>query len=132
MGVIRRITYIFLCFAMVGVLSGCSVPKQVKVQVKGNKTVIVKKGQMLKLELEANATTGYMWELTIGPERDVLSEVGKYRYIHKSRRIGEGGIQQYRFKTLKKGKESLLFEYKRPWEKEKEAVKKFKVKVIVT
>jgi len=72
------------------------------------------------------------FSVTSGLDKGIIRETGKYRYIHTSKRIGAGGIQQFRLEAMKKGKATLLFEYKRPWEKETRAVKTIKVRVIVT
>ena len=112
------------------VLAGCIAPKEVKVAVNGNRTVGVRNGQDLQLAFEANATTGYLWEVTEEENKGVVEQVGKSRYVHKSRRIGAGGTQLFKYETLKKGKARLAFEYKRSWEKG-EPAKKYIVKVVV-
>jgi len=128
---IKRIIFIVLSVVLLFSASGCGKPKAMKVTVSGNKTVGVWQGQMLKIELASNATTGYLWRDGDLSGNKVLEKLGKYRYVHKSRLVGAGGTQVFRFKAAKKGKEKLVFEYIRPWEKDKKPAKKYVVKVIV-
>ncbi len=128
----KKMGFVVVLALLTGVVFlGCAKSREVRVAVEGDTTVGVIEGQMVKIELEANATTGYIWDLEGPFNEEILRQIGKYRYLHKSRRIGEGGTQLYRFDTLKKGQTKLVFEYKRPWEKEKKPAKKYVVRVIV-
>ncbi|MDP8298876.1 MAG: protease inhibitor I42 family protein [Candidatus Tantalella remota] len=126
----RRIKAILFTLIL-GALVGCGTGKDVSICVEGNRMTDINRGQLLKIELEANATTGYIWELSDSVNKGVLNRVGKYRYIRKSRRIGSSGIQLFRFRGTKKGQARLVFEYRRPWEKEEKPARRYTVRVIV-
>lgn len=111
---------------------GCKAPETVRAEVKGNKTVGMWKGQTLKLVFEANATTGYLWELADQDNKGVVTQVGKFRYVHKERGlVGSGGLQIFRCEGTKRGKAKLVFEYRRPWEKNVPPAERYVVRVIV-
>ena len=123
-----------VCFLLViclGLATGCMPHPDVRVDVNGNKTVGVRTGQLLYLSFEANPTTGYLWELEEGQDHEILKRIGKFRYVHSSRRIGDGGVQVFRFEALKKGKLDMSFKYARPWEKDVKPVKEYTVRVFV-
>ncbi|MDD5085904.1 MAG: protease inhibitor I42 family protein [Candidatus Omnitrophica bacterium] len=112
--------------------AGCQ-PKieAVSKRVIGNSEVSVVKGQTLKLELEANPTTGYMWEIEkISPD-GLLEKAGDYSYRRQFNLIGGGGLQIFSFNAVKKGEAELGFVYRRPWEDKKQVAKKFNVRVLV-
>ncbi len=111
---------------------GCKAPETVRVEVKGNRTAGMRKGQTLKLVFEANATTGYLWELADQDNKGVVTQIGKFRYIHKERGlVGSGGLQIFRCEGTKRGKAKLVFEYRRPWEKDASPAERYVVRVIV-
>ena len=126
----KRITAV-LIILILAALVGCGKGKDVSIRVKGDRMADINRGQLLKIELEANATTGYIWELSDSVNKGVLNRIGKYRYIRNSRRIGSGGIQLFRFRGIKKGQARLVFEYRRPWEKEESPARRYTVRVIV-
>jgi predicted secreted protein len=86
--------------------------------------VSVKVGGVLEVRLEANHTTGYSW--IAAPVADpVLARQGKTVYQEHATggKAGVGGVEIWRFKAVKTGKEGLQFEYRRPWEKGTPAAK---------
>jgi inhibitor of cysteine peptidase len=75
-------------------------------------------GQELALQLEANASTGYRWEL-VPPVPEVVSVVdpGTYREPpDPEARVGAGGSTSFLFRALRPGKGVLDLVYRRPWE----------------
>ena len=80
--------------------------------------VSLKVGAVLEVRLEANHTTGYSWVFapTVNP---VLMRQGKavYQEHVAGGTVGAGGVEVWRFKAVKAGKQGLQFEYRRPWEK---------------
>lgn len=121
---------IVFCISAAVVLSGC-IGGEVSVEVKGDRTIQVKSGQVLKLELESNPTTGYTWEIAGFAGSDTLARMGKYDYQRSSSRIGSGGMQIFKFRAKEKGDAKVIFGYKRLWEKEKEPITRYTVKVTV-
>jgi copper homeostasis protein (lipoprotein) len=84
----------------------------------------LKVGGVLEVRLEANHTNGYNWVQTPAAN-PVLTRVGAAAYEAKPAggKTGVGGVEIWKFKAIKAGKQSLQFEYRRPWEKSAAAAK---------
>ena len=80
--------------------------------------VSLKVGAVLEVRLEANHTTGYSW-IAAPVANPVLMRQGaaKYEEHASGGKAGVGGLEVWRFKAVKGGKQGLSFEYRRPWEK---------------
>jgi inhibitor of cysteine peptidase len=80
--------------------------------------VSLKGGAVLEVRLEANHTTGYSWVFApaVNP---VLMRQGRtvYQEHAAGSTVGAGGVEVWRFKAMKAGRQGLQFEYRRPWEK---------------
>lgn len=100
-------------------LAGCDVPKEISLRLDGDREVTLQKGQDLKVELEANPTTGYSWEI-LTSDGGVARAIGEPEYASSSAAVGAGGLQTFRVRALSEGKEEIKFRYRRPWEKGKE------------
>ncbi|MFH1552166.1 MAG: protease inhibitor I42 family protein [Candidatus Omnitrophota bacterium] len=125
-----KVTAIFIALMLMGLI-GCETAEEIRLRAEGDSKINMKTGQALRIELEANATTGYMWSLTEPAEKGVLNQIGEHQYVRGSERIGAGGIQIYNFKALKRGRTELVFEYKRSWEKAKAPAKRYVISVAV-
>jgi inhibitor of cysteine peptidase len=91
---------------------------------KTGRDVSLKVGGVLEVRLEANHTTGYSW--VAGPMMNpVLERQGKATYQENAAggKAGVGGVEVWRFKAVKAGRQGLQFEYRRPWEKGAPAAK---------
>lgn len=96
-----------------------------------NKKVKLDKGSVLSVRLAGNPTTGFQWVIDKN-DKQVLSPQGKPEYKpEKKGVIGGGGHFTFRFKAEQAGTSDLVLEYKRPFEKDKEPAKTFKVSVTV-
>lgn len=86
--------------------------------------------QELTIELESNPSTGYTWQVIKG---DTLHlRLLREEYVPgTTERMGAAGKQRLHFQTLTTGRAPLLLEYRRPWEKEVEAVKSFQVTLVI-
>jgi copper homeostasis protein (lipoprotein) len=84
----------------------------------------LKVGGVLEVRLEANHTTGYSWVQTPAAN-PVLTRLGAAAYEAKPAggKTGVGGVEIWKFKAIEAGKQSLQFEYRRPWEKNAAAAK---------
>lgn len=120
-----------LIAAIILSVSGCSGGDGVNVKLTGDKLVTADRGDVLYVNLDANPTTGYVWQIAGEYDEDMLRRIGKFGYKHNSDRLGAGGIQTFRFEALKKGRTAIAFEYKRPWEKDVKAEKKYTLRIIV-
>jgi predicted secreted protein len=80
--------------------------------------VSLKVGAVLEVRLEANHTTGYSW-IAAPAANPVLMRQGaaKYEEHASGGKAGVGGVEVWRFKAVKAGRQGLSFEYRRPWEK---------------
>jgi inhibitor of cysteine peptidase len=80
--------------------------------------VSLKVGAVLEVRLEANHTTGYSW-VAAPAVNPVLMRQGPAKYEEHATggKAGVGGVEVWRFKAMKAGKQGLQFEYRRSWEK---------------
>src|ERR1700745_2040703 len=117
--VLRCAALVGFLLAARGVLAGQAVPGGATVvteQTHGD--VNLKVGAVLEVRLEANHTTGYSWVFApvVNP---ILMREGRagYREQVAGSSVGAGGVEVWRFKAMKAGKQGLQFEYRKPWEK---------------
>ena len=81
--------------------------------------VTLKTGQLLRVRLRSNPTTGYSWAQDVKIDPPLLIQLGAPTYdAPTSGKMGAGGHEIFRFKSTKPGKASLQFSYRRPWEKD--------------
>jgi len=95
--------FVFLYITVLSFLSlGCSMMQEQKTAT---------------IELEANATTGYIWVYTISPE-SVIREVSSEYIPDKNKEgiAGAGGKQIFTFEAIAEGEAELVFSYLRKWE----------------
>jgi predicted secreted protein len=94
--------------------------------------VSLKVGGRLEVHLDANHTTGYLW-VQVPVEKPVLQGQGKavYHENQSAGKVGVGGVEIWKFKAFRAGKQSLRFEYRRPWEKTASAAKTLSFDVTV-
>ncbi len=104
----------------------------------GGGTANLKVGEVMEVRLDANHTTGYSWVLapmadSVPASHAVLASEGKVQYLEDSteNKVGVGGVEVWRFRALRAGKELLQFEYRRPWEKTAPAAKTVKFSITV-
>lgn len=79
------------------------------------KAMRVPSGKIITIPLEADHSTGFSWQLTKISDKTVIEFVKKE---YTGKKEGPGAIERWSFKTLKKGKAALIFEFKRPGEKD--------------
>jgi predicted secreted protein len=86
-------------------------------QLEGSRDVRVPMGQLLRIELQANAGTGYVWQCRM-PSGAVVRQLGE-----PSSRPIDRGVMGGRllwiltFEPIQPGTSTLAFELVRPWEK---------------
>ena len=93
-------------------------------------TVDLVVGQILKIELPANASSGNRWR-KIAYEDSVLARKGKPNYMLADDRIGSAGVYYYKFSAIGPGTSKILMEYGNKYDDDKKAVKIFKLTVVV-
>lgn len=97
------------------------------------KTLKVKVGDVIRVKLKSNRTTGYSWALTGKTDAKVLKS-GEVEYKvdeHPAGMVGVGGNDFCTFTALTPGKTEIALGYARPWEKDKEPAQAFKLTVEV-
>jgi len=123
----KRIFLIAL-IAIIPMLIGCK-EKKVSYSDSGN-TIDLAVGQILKVELPANASSGNTWR-KIAYEDSVLIRKGKPNYMLADDRIGSAGVYYYRFKAIGPGTSKLLMEYGSKYDDDKKPSKVFEITVNV-
>ena len=89
----------------------------------------VKCGDIFKIEVESNPSTGYKWHLLFFDE-DILKLLSNKFVPDMTNHIGSQGIEQFNFEAIKEGRTSIKIAYKRAWEKQTAKLNEFFVNVI--
>jgi inhibitor of cysteine peptidase len=115
------------------ILTGCQNQQAASIKVVTNSgNIEVKVGQSFIIKLESNATTGYSWRLA--EHKPGIVEKVSNTYVPsktEGRMVGSGGIEEWTFKAIAKGKVIIILEYVRPWEKDVPPVKREVYQVII-
>lgn len=78
----------------------------------------VKSGEIFKIVLESNRSTGYGWYWENKPEKSIIDSI-YVDYVLKSKmQTGAGGNEMWEFRARRKGDQMIKMVYKRPWENE--------------
>jgi inhibitor of cysteine peptidase len=88
-------------------------------ELKEAKVIETQVGKNFKIKLDANASTGYEWQLAKPLDENMLQLISSVYFPDNSKLPGAAGKQEFIFKALKVGKTTIYFEYLRPWEKNK-------------
>lgn len=94
------------------------------------KTVVVKRGEALRVSLPENPSTGYSWNLTVSGGLYVAGD----QYVPDDTsglRVGSGGIHTWDIKANGIGLQQITGVYRRPWEKSTAPEKTFALNVQV-
>lgn len=78
-----------------------------------DRQVTAQPGEEFSVKLEANPTTGYLWEAEFD---HALLRLIDQQFTLGGQGFGSGGIDRFRFETLTAGNCKLLMKYKRPLE----------------
>ena len=103
-------------------------PTELQYADSGN-TVKTSVGEKINIALDANATTGYTWQVVNYGKRVIKLDESAYKT--DSKLIGAGGEQVYSFSAVGQGMTELIIKYSRPWEKDVPAAKKFVLNIVV-
>ena len=84
----------------------------------------VRPGEVFKVILKSNRSTGYSWYWENKNESKLIDSV-YVDYVLKDRAItGSGGNEIWEFRARQKGKQDIIMVYKRPWEVNSEVNRK--------
>lgn len=133
----RRLGWMAVTMAMLGwIADGCAwrsePPPALITLVKpaDGKSVTLKKGDQLAVELVENATTGYTWKLANG--NTAVCQLKDDKFIPPDYTLaGAPGRRIMTFEAVAAGTDTLTFVYIRPWEKDQPPGQKLNVSVQV-
>lgn len=77
--------------------------------------IVLKIGQIKRIELPANPTSGYLWEITNNPNQENPVEILNEGFDLHNDLVGASGNQFWTFAAKKAGNCQINFEYKQPW-----------------
>lgn len=95
-------------------------------------TATVRKGDTFTVELDANPTTGYLWDMRLKAGKATLvSQEYTASAPAGSMAIGGGGVETFVFRAEEAGEIELEAAYSRPWEKNAKpaATQRFDIRV---
>ncbi|MDK2979842.1 MAG: inhibitor of cysteine peptidase [Chloroflexota bacterium] len=111
-------------------LAGCRNSERLVTEKDDGRTVKMRIGEKLLVQLEGNPTTGYEWSLAALNEK-YLSYRGEPEFQRDSNLIGAGGTYTFIFDTLEPGRTTLTLEYARPFEPDVPPARTFSVDVLI-
>lgn len=80
-------------------------------------TVALMVGDLVRVQLEGNPTTGFTWE-TENLDANLFEPIGEPEFTRNNNLVGGGGVFIFTFKTLKAGNTHLRLIYHRTFEKD--------------
>lgn len=93
-------------------------------------SISVKKGEQFAIDLEGNASTGYLWEFNV--RAGEAGVIGRETVAHSPMSIGGGATESTVFQALEAGTIEIEANWRRPWEKATAPAKSIRFKVDVT
>ncbi len=111
----RLLILVAMAMAAICMLAGCV--GEIKTHTDSGQTIDIGANQEFVIALGSNPTTGYMWQ--VSHDENILELIeSKYEMGKEAKQglVGAGGVEYFRFKTLKTGKTEITLVYKRPWE----------------
>jgi inhibitor of cysteine peptidase len=95
-------------------------------------TVALQRGDTLVLELEANPTTGFQWEVA-SVDAAILEQQGDPEFeSSEPGKVGSGGKLIFRFRAKESGTTTLEMVYHRAWDKETPPLQTFELSAVIT
>ena len=93
----------------------------------------LQQGETFEIILEANATTGFSWDIAEIDEDIVQFLESEYVADSNAEQLpGKGGKTIFRFQAVGSGETTLKLVYQRPWEKDVEPLETHVVQVSVS
>ncbi len=87
-------------------------------------------GGKIELVLDANPSTGYLWEVAT-PDITVVKQDGEAQFKPDSKAIGTGGKMTFHFEAVAPGEEILRLIYHRPFEQDVPPLRTIEVYILV-
>ena len=88
-------------------------------------------GDLVKVILCSNPTTGFGWELAGITDEGVIELEGEPEFVAQQTLAGAPGKETWVFKAIEKGESTAVLEYSRGWEGGEKAVRTMEINVTV-
>jgi inhibitor of cysteine peptidase len=111
----KRLLAPVLLLSVLLVACGKDSDDSVIIYQQSGQTITVGVGQHFAVQLDANPTTGYTWQLTADPGAPV-QVLGHTYTPAPPQQPGSGGTELFTFQAVAAGTSTLAFGYVRPWE----------------
>jgi len=108
---------ILVALIAICLLAGCV--GEVKTYTDSGQTIDIGVDQEFVIALGSNPTTGYSWQESYDESiLELIGDESTYKPGKEAKQgvVGAGGVEYFRFKTLKTGETEITLVYKRPWE----------------
>jgi inhibitor of cysteine peptidase len=99
------------------------------VETDNDRTVDIRLGEMVKVTLPENATTGYRWAIDRYDEEFIEALATKPHYTAKA--IGSGGEVAFTFQGKKTGAGEIALKHWRQWEGDASVIGRFRIRLNV-
>ena len=129
----RQVGVFVVLFAVL-VLAACSKSGGASVTLyhtDAGRTIKLKRGDVLSIELEGNPSTGFTWQVA-SVEEGILKQEGDYEFEADQPGLpGSGGTCTFTFAAVGVGQTALEMIYHQPWDEETPPSKTFQIAVVV-
>ena len=115
----KRLSFIVILFFIISGSAFAVVKSSPTIKCQGEDYNWVLVGKTFTVTLEANHTTGYVWQLAGDLKKKNIQLISNsYTTNHHAKNmVGMGGREEWTFKALKVGAGTITFKLVRPWEK---------------
>ncbi len=112
--------------------ASANTPETAVIDARADGETRLQRGQLLAIELDSNASTGYAWEI-VEDGSPVLepAPVPAIAVPAVAPMPGAGGTSRWRFRAAQSGTADLRLVYRRSWEKDVEPVRTASYRVVV-
>lgn len=128
----KKIFGILTLTLLLGLLAGCGPKDSNFTDTNNGQPATIKVGGRIIVELEANPTTGFTWEVS-NIDTTILKQLGEteYKPASSAPMPGSGGTQVLRFEAVAPGTTTLTLIYHRIFETNVPPAKTYTIKVTV-
>ena len=123
-----------LMMAQGEIIGGISLPEKVRknlVYRDPAKSIEIATGQEFTIELDANATTGYQWQLAEPLDKKIIELLSAEYRASETSIIGAGGKEIWKFRAVARGNTIISMKYIRAWEKDIAPIKNIQFRVLI-
>jgi inhibitor of cysteine peptidase len=131
---IKKYLSIVLFSLVISVLVlSCSYSPKALTEKDNGKRLVLKRNEIIMVNLESNPSTGYSWDLVDENMDDVVLLIASdYHASSKDKNlVGGGGYQIFTFQARSSGSADIILSYRRPWEEETKPLETFRLDITV-